>query len=174
MRHVTRWTGRLVVLAMLAIGALLLTTHARVQPVLTGSMTPTYPVGTLVATTPVDSATLRVGEVVLFTPPEPWGTPTGGPVLHRVVALTPGPDGRVQVRTKGDANPAMDPWTLDAGTSSFSELRASSVTAGRALTLLRASTRGPAVMVWAGLALLWLVHAQRPRRAAYRPRHAMG
>lgn len=181
MKRLVSWSARLIVLGMLVISALLVATHSRVQPVLTGSMAPRYPIGTLVATTPVDSASLHVGQVVLFTPPEPYGTPSGGPVLHRVVSLAPGPDGHVQVRTKGDANQAVDPWTLDATTSSFSDLRASSVAAGRALTLVRASTRGPGGLVWGGVGVLWVMGLARSRKgkaaagraARYQPRHAV-
>jgi hypothetical protein len=117
-------------------------------------------------------------------PPRPWGTPTGGPILHRIVALTHSPDGHPQIRTKGDANKAMDPWTIDASRGAFARLRGSSVLAGRLLAMLRHTTSGPALALWPGLVLLGLAlrHSNRQRTAPsrarptpsrrYQPRHA--
>ena len=138
---------------------------------LTGSMAPRYPTGTLVAVTPVAPQHLRVGDVVMLVPPPPYRTPTGGPVLHRVVSLRTSADGHVLLRTKGDANRAQDPWTVDASRGGVMRLRASSVAAGRAVELVRHTASGPALLVWPGLLLLWWAR-RRPARPAYRPRHA--
>lgn len=179
-----RWVPRLLAAVLLVVAALSLTGHVRFQPVLTGSMAPRIPTGTLVAVTPVLPTQLRVGEVVMFLPPRPWGTPTGGPILHRIVALTHSPDGHPQIRTKGDANTAMDPWTIDASGGGFSQLRGSSVLAGRLIAMVRHSTSGPALALWPGLVLLGLALRQakrtgptptrpRPMQARrYQPRHA--
>jgi signal peptidase len=181
-----RWVPRLLAAALLVVAALSLTGQVRFQPVLTGSMAPHIPTGTLVAVTPVQPAQLRVGEVIMFVPPQPWGTPTGGPILHRIVALTHTPDGRAQIRTKGDANTAMDPWTIDASGGGFSQLRGSSVVAGRLIAMVRHSTSGPALALWPGIVLFGLVlrHTRRtgPTSAGaghaqvrrYQPRHATG
>ena len=179
-----RWLPRLLAAVLLVAAALSLTGHVRFQPVLTGSMAPGIPTGTLVAVTPVPTSQLHVGQVIMFVPPRPWGTPTGGPILHRIVSLTHTPDGHPQIRTKGDANKAMDPWTIDASTGGFAQLRGSSVFAGRVIAMVRHSTSGPALALWPGLSLLGLAlrHAkrQRPARSAvrreparrYQPRHA--
>ncbi|MCU1673507.1 MAG: peptidase signal peptidase [Frankiales bacterium] len=73
-------------------------------PVLTGSMTPTFPAGSLVITRPVPASQLRPGQVPLFVPP-------GESALyaHRIVAISGEPSSPV-LRTKGDANTAPDPW----------------------------------------------------------------
>ncbi|MDP9101365.1 MAG: signal peptidase I [Actinomycetota bacterium] len=181
-----RTAGRLSALAMLGLAILVVSGHLRLQPVLTGSMTPRFPVGTLVAVSPVRVSTLRVGDVVMFVPPRPYGTPTGGPIMHRLVSIKTGPDGHLQLRTKGDANQAQDPWVLDGNAGGFARLRASSVAAGRALALVRHSTSGPALLIWPGVLLLWIAarragkdgeapsDANAPRPARYQPRHAAG
>lgn len=77
--------------------------------VLTGSMQPGLPPGSLVVVRPVDPSDVAVGSVITFQ------RESGSPVVvtHRVVAQ--GYDGRGQVvlRTQGDANNAPDSgWVL--------------------------------------------------------------
>ena len=139
-------------LVPLFLGVLVVLGQLRVMPVLTGSMAPGIPVGTLVAVTPVSS--VHVGEVIMFVPPG-----ATRPVLHRVVSLDGG------VHTKGDANTAADPWVLSGG---FWRLRWASPEFGRALAVVRASLHGPGLLVWPGLLLLL-----RLRRPTYRPRHCL-
>jgi signal peptidase len=148
--------GALLAIAMVLLAGLVLTGRLRLEPVLTGSMAPRFPAGTLVAVTPVDGHAVQVGDVVMFVPPKPYGTPTGGPIMHRVISVGHGPDGHLQLRTKGDANAAADPWVLDGDRGGFARLRVSSVAAGRAVVMLRATTHFPAVLVWPGLLLLLL------------------
>ncbi|MGB8651607.1 MAG: signal peptidase I [Mycobacteriales bacterium] len=157
-------------LLLLALTALVVLGHVRLQPVLTGSMAPRYPAGTLVAVTPVRAEDLHVGEIVMFVPPRPYRTPTGGPVMHRIVSMER-VHGRLQLRTKGDANAVKDPWIVDASAGGLTRLRWGSVTAGRAVAMVRHSLSGPAVLLWPGLLLLWFVTRQRPVRR-YTPRHA--
>jgi signal peptidase I len=155
-----RLLGRFLAFTLLLVGVLVVSGKVRFQPVLTGSMAPRYPTGTLVAVTPVRD--VQVGEVIMFVPPQPWSI---GPVLHRVVSV----DG-THVRTKGDANKAMDPWTIDASKGGLARLRGSSVAAGRAAAMVRASSHGPGLLVVPGLLLLWLTTHFRGR---YTPRHAL-
>jgi signal peptidase len=159
--------GALLAVAMLLLAGLVLTGRLRLEPVLTGSMAPHFPAGTLVAVTPVDGHAVHVGDVVMFVPPKPYGTPTGGPIMHRVISVGHGPDGHLQLKTKGDANAAADPWVLDGDRGGFARLRVSSVVAGRAVVMLRATTHFPAVLVWPGLLLLLL--ARRLSRKAPPP-----
>ncbi len=184
-RPIVRVFPPLIAVSLLALAGLVTTGHLRLAPILTGSMTPKFPVGTLVAATPVAATQLRVGDVIMFVPPRPYGTPTGGPVMHRLVSVTHGPDGHLQFRTKGDANVAKDPWTLDGNAGGFARLRASSVVAGRMLLLVRHTGSGPALLIWPGLLLLWLA-LRRSRRGPgekvqpapsgsaerYQPKHA--
>src|SRR4051795_5217546 len=75
-----------------------------------GSMTGTYDRGSLVYDRVVPTASLRVGDVITYDPPA--GAGPAGLVTHRIVAITPQPGGARVFRTKGDANPAPDPWTF--------------------------------------------------------------
>lgn len=148
MKHLFRGMA----LVPLVLGALVLAGQLRVMPVLSGSMTPGLPVGTLVAVTPATS--VDVGEVIMFVPPG-----AARPVLHRVVSVDGG------VRTKGDANAVADPWVLSGG---YWRLRWASPELGRLVALVRGSLHGPGLLLWVGLLLL-----TRVRRPRYEPRHGV-
>jgi signal peptidase len=75
-----------------------------------GSMTGTYDRGSLLYAEVVPTSTLKVGDVITYTPPAGAG-PTGL-VTHRIASIAPGPGGARVLRTKGDANEAVDPWTF--------------------------------------------------------------
>jgi len=79
-----------------------------VQTVLSGSMRPTLSPGDLAITQGVPMGSLRVGDVIVFTPP----TETQS-VIHRIASR----QGDV-ITTKGDANSVADPWhvTLQGAT----------------------------------------------------------
>ncbi len=70
-----------------------------------GSMTGTIPKGSVVYSrlTPVGS--LKVGDIITFTPP---GFSTA--VTHRIVGVEQSQDGRTAFDTKGDFNQVPDPW----------------------------------------------------------------
>src|SRR5919204_6727380 len=95
----------LTVLAVLAYAALLLLGFRPIA-VYSGSMRPTLPVGSLAVERPAPTAAIRAGDVITFRDPYV----AGRVVTHRVVALLHTPRG-LAYRTKGDANPARDPWT---------------------------------------------------------------
>jgi signal peptidase len=78
--------------------------------ILTGSMRPTMPPGTLVVTRPVDADTLGPGAVVTYQLVS--GEPTV--VTHRVVGQGINAVGERVFRTKGDANSASDPGWVRA------------------------------------------------------------
>ena len=106
----TRMTAGL--LAGLAVCAFL--THAtlfalgyRSVAVYSGSMVPKLAVGSIAYEKPVDAATVRVGQIVTFQDPYlPKRL-----VTHRIVRIAHTDHG-LAYRTKGDANPARDPWTI--------------------------------------------------------------
>ena len=75
--------------------------------ILTGSMTPLMPPGTVVVTKPVPFSEVRVGDVVTYQ------IKSGEPavVTHRVTAVDLA-DGTTTLRTQGDANSAADQETV--------------------------------------------------------------
>jgi signal peptidase I len=82
-----------------------LTGYIRLLPILSGSMTPAFPTGSLAIATPSPLTHIRTGDVIVFH------VPVGDHhvIAHRIVRiLKHGADPMVQ--TKGDANSAIDPW----------------------------------------------------------------
>jgi signal peptidase I len=73
-----------------------------VQTVLSGSMRPTVSPGDLAITQGAPTSSLRVGDVIVFMPPD-----ATVPVLHRITSR----EGDV-ITTKGDANNAADAWSV--------------------------------------------------------------
>lgn len=112
--HVVRLAGRWVLRGGLALAIVILafigigprTGAYRTLTVLTGSMRPAMPPGSLAVDVPVQAASLRVGDVISYQTPIP-----GHPVVtHRIVSILHGGPDPV-IRTKGDANAVRDPWT---------------------------------------------------------------
>ena len=103
----------LAVLAALALAAAVavvpLLAGARTYTVLSPSMTPTFPVGTVVVSRPRPAAEIGAGDVITFADRDP-GTGESRVVTHRVVGVEPGP----AFRTKGDANEDPDPRPVAA------------------------------------------------------------
>ncbi len=82
---------------------------AQLLTVVSGSMEPSLPLGSLVLVVPRDAGAVRTGDVITFNPP---GDPSRT-VTHRVVDVRSGSQGAdLLVRTRGDANPVPDPWAL--------------------------------------------------------------
>lgn len=84
-------------------------TGSRAYTVLSGSMVPTLPVGSLVVSRPVDADGVVVGDLISFVDRDRTRGETRT-VTHRVVAVDPGP----VFTTRGDANPAPDPHPVTA------------------------------------------------------------
>ncbi len=80
----------------------------QLMSVLTGSMAPTYPVGSLLVIGQIDAADVEAGMAIVFDDP---GHP-GRLMAHRVVAATAGTT--VAFTTQGDANPSRDPDPVTA------------------------------------------------------------
>ena len=113
MRHLIR-TGSVAVLAaglLLGLGLVVpaLLGYQR-YVIVSGSMTGTYDRGALVYDDVVPVGELRVGDVITYRPP-PGAGPTGL-VTHRIAAIGRDEQGARVFRTKGDANPTVDPWTF--------------------------------------------------------------
>ena len=78
--------------------------HLAIQPVLSGSMRPTFSPGAVVITRSIPTSSIRPGDIILFVPPGDTSQ-----YAHRVTSVS-GPAGRPVITTKGDANPAPDGW----------------------------------------------------------------
>lgn len=99
-------TGLVLLVAALAVVLVVVPKSTGAVPlsVLTRSMEPTLPAGTLVVVRPVDPASIRVGDVVTYQ------LVSGRPevVTHRVVAVGAQSDGSRTFVFRGDANAAVD------------------------------------------------------------------
>lgn len=73
--------------------------------VLSGSMSPAFDTGSLVAVKPINPAWLQVGDVITFAGPR-------GTVSHRIVGIET--EGDLSFVTKGDANSVADSGTVPA------------------------------------------------------------
>ncbi|MBO0985224.1 signal peptidase I [Rathayibacter sp. SD072] len=89
----------------------------RLVPVLSNSMAPGMPVGSLAVTMPAAQSEIRAGDVVVFTDP----TASSRRVIHRVTSVYSEEEaaqlrdhdaGELALTTKGDNNAAADPWIL--------------------------------------------------------------
>jgi signal peptidase len=114
MRHLRRiagWTAGLfaglAVLLVLAYAGLIAAGYRPVS-VYSGSMVPTLSVGSLAVVKPVATSSIRVGDVITFNDPFIHGRR----VTHRIIRVAVKADGTRAFRTKGDANPTRDPWTI--------------------------------------------------------------
>jgi signal peptidase len=89
--------------------------------ILTGSMTGTYNRGSIVYDKPVPTASLRVGDVITYTPPP--GFTHQARESHRIWFIHQGPDGERIFKTKGDANKHPDVWTFELNRSTQEEVK---------------------------------------------------
>ncbi|WP_458111600.1 signal peptidase I [Arthrobacter sp. R1-13] len=86
-------------------------TGATPYTVLTGSMRPTMPPGSLVVTKPVEASELKVGDAITYQ------LRSGEPevVTHRIISLSQTLGGETLFTTQGDANPHPDEKPVKAG-----------------------------------------------------------
>lgn len=106
---VARWVGRAAIAGAVAVFALLVigpqTGRYRTLTVLTASMQPTFPAGSVVLSVPIPIDQVAVGDVITYAIP----VDDRRVVTHRVVEVVrPG-----VVRTQGDANNTVDPWVAE-------------------------------------------------------------
>jgi signal peptidase I len=81
--------------------------------VLSGSMTPMMLPGDMIVSKSVDPHELKVGDVLVFQPPE---SKPDTLVTHRIISLEEGEKGRL-FQTKGDANNAQDDFKVPAASA---------------------------------------------------------
>lgn len=105
------------VLVSATIFGLSATNTVRLVPVLSNSMSPIMPVGSLALTLPVARQDVRVGDVIVFSNPNTAGIR----VIHRVIRVYGTAEAsnfanwstdKLFVGTKGDNNTMADPWVV--------------------------------------------------------------
>ena len=70
--------------------------------VASGSMSPALEVGDLIIVQGIPPADIQIGDIIVFDPPQ------GSRTIHRVTRIQTLPNGTIQFKTKGDANPNED------------------------------------------------------------------
>lgn len=105
---VKSWIGPILVVLIIAgtFYGINWTFGLRWEVVVSPSMTPTLIVGDIVVSRAVDPLVIEVGDIIVFK--DPRGGPI--PIVHRVIAKYDGEN--VRFITKGDYNPAPDPWIV--------------------------------------------------------------
>ncbi|ALG86961.1 hypothetical protein ACH46_15975 [Gordonia phthalatica] len=135
--------------------------------VLTGSMEPAYPPGTVIVVRPTPGAELAAGDVITFQPKS--GDPAV--VTHRIVSIFLDDQGQRRFITKGDANTVQDETQL-IDPQIRGRLLYAVPYVGRATSLIPGSARSIALfLVAAGLGAyaLWMWGSGlRDRRSAKR------
>jgi signal peptidase len=86
----------------------LLATDAPLVALSTGSMSPTLQVGDLLVVRGIQPENIKVGDIIVFDPPEEGV----GRTIHRVNATQRLTNGTLAFKTKGDANSDVDPYTI--------------------------------------------------------------
>lgn len=132
----------------------------RTMTVLTASMRPSMPEGSVIVQVPMDLSKVRVGDVITYRIP----VEDRRIVTHRVVKVLEGGTQPV-VRTKGDANRSADPWLARLEGEKVWRVKASVPKLGYALQALRRpeAKRVTLFLVPLLLALLWLRDIWAPR-----------
>jgi signal peptidase I len=138
--------------------------------VLSGSMEPTFRPGDLVVVTPEPLSEVREGQVIAYSVP----VADHQVVTHRVIELVHGGDAPV-IRTRGDANPAADPWTAKLHGTTAWRMRFVIPHAGTVVRFVRGPAVHAALVLVAPimLGLIWLYEIGRPDRDPA-PRRAAG
>lgn len=125
---------------------------------LTGSMSPQINPGDIVVTVPTPVHEIAVGDVITYhIPVEDHRVET-----HRVTEVLVNTDGTLAVRTKGDANNGVDPWTATLAAATVDKHVMTVPVAGQAIRALRQPAvlntlmyGAPAVLVAGLLASIW-------------------
>ena len=169
-RRASRLTGLAVValsfLALFVLGVGPLTGRYRVLTVLSASMRPTIPEGSVAIVTPMPLSKIRVGDVITYSIP----VEDHRVVTHRVVEVVEAGDQPV-VRTRGDASSVPDPWLARLGGGRAWRARLAVPGLGHAVHLLRRpEVRGLFLrIVLPLLAVVWLAEIWRPTDRWRRP-----
>ncbi len=157
-QHTLRWAVRgLVVVAVVSFAGLAIGPHVfgyRTMTMLTASMSPEIDPGDVTITTPLAISEVTEGMVISYHIP----IDDHRVVTHRVVSVERDLDGATIVRTKGDANEAVDPWRATLQGDTAYQVRAVVPELGHVIQALRAPVVTQ-VLVYVAPALLagWLL-----------------
>src|SRR3712207_932940 len=156
--RVTPWLVRgvmglaVAVFLLLAVGPHVL--GYRTMTMLTPSMARGIEPGDVTVVTPIATSEITEGMVLTYHKP----IDDHALVTHRVVSVETGPDDAVQIRTKGDANDAVDPWTATLQGDTAYQVRAVVPELGHLVTLLRTPGVNQVLLYGAPLLLAsWLL-----------------
>lgn len=157
------------VLVLLVLGVGPHTGAYRPITVLTQSMAPTLPAGSVALITPVAASAIRVGDVLTYRIP----VEDRRVVTHRVAEILERGSAPV-VRTKGDANDTADTWTTKLTSAPVWKVRGSVPYVGYALREMQRPelrrltvTVLPALLALSLLAQIW-IGGRNPYRGAHR------
>jgi signal peptidase I len=115
----------------------------RLATVLTGSMAPGIPTGSIVLDTPTPVSQIAPGDVITFVAPEPYTRV----VTHRIVEIDRSSGDSIVV-TRGDANDTVDPWRAKLNGDTVWEVRGSVPHVGSVLASVRSQSLR---MIWSVL-----------------------
>src|SRR3954451_12883989 len=107
--RIASWAALALVTVLVALVALPAALGMRRYVIVSGSMTGTYDRGSLVFDEDARTADLPTGGVITSRPPPAAAVPHV--ITHRIASIRTVHGIRV-FRTKGDANPAADPWSF--------------------------------------------------------------
>jgi signal peptidase I len=105
----------------------------RTATMLTGSMSPVIRSGDVIVDTPLALGDVRVGQLLTYSIP----VDDHRVISHRVIEVSRPEVGTVNIRTKGDANSAADPWTATLRGSTVWQVRAVVPKAGTVIRAMR-------------------------------------
>lgn len=126
----------------------------RTAGMLTGSMAPGINPGDVVIDTPLAADKIRIGMIVTYHIP----IDDHRVVSHRVVAVQTAADGTISFNTKGDANPAADPWTATVQGNTVWQVRAVVPKLNTYVRMLRETVAKPWMVSVIPLAIAtWLI-----------------
>ncbi|MHB8510552.1 MAG: signal peptidase I [Actinomycetota bacterium] len=125
--------GAVGVLVLLGFGPRLGT--YRTLTVLTGSMRPGIPAGSIVIATPISPYSIKLGDIIIYQAP----VQDRHVVMHRVVQARQ-IKGSVVIHTKGDANASPDPWSASITDRVAWKVRGAIPYAGKLLIALRSKS----------------------------------
>ncbi len=146
-RLLTRVASLWALVLLAGVASLVVVFHLAATPVLTGSMRPTYSPGDVIITQQVPLTELHPGQIAVFTPPGETA-----PFAHRLTSVAGDPQHPV-VTTRGDANPAPDPWHARLGGPAVPVVVGVLPAAGRVVLLVSGRQGHALVVALAGLIL---------------------